>query len=868
MRWYSAPTDTLVDVAATRAHWAARGLEIVPSLPLAVEPNYTAPGESHVRYVEPADAPLDPRAVARMEDVYAKVRDLDDLLDEAREKLREAARRLGGDEPQPSSWTAQAASWGGRIALEAAPKVRQADAEENKDKNEALDGATARGRSAEEGAKGAFSDRADGTEQVVAGGQGGSNDDDASASPNEQTNAYEGASERSTPRSPPPNASPTPAAAQGAQLSPRRLLAVLPAGSARADPEPLRATTQASSASSISPSTSSPPHLRPRLVLDLPCTFFALRTNGSARPLVEEAAAGLFFESRVRSLAERAAPALLREGESYFNAMHLRVEQDAKDWAIILGGPGVIWSLYKTYARAAGMGPPAPLLVASGLASYGADAAWGEATTILANAAGRVARKEDVLTEEDVEGLNPEQLALLDLLILARARTFLGLGCSTFSWFLAEYRTMHGHPPYESLLINATRVGTDDLFRQAATITGRIDLGIERAKPETPKAQEQRTQTGLGESNANTGTESETKATTDQAQEATQLGTATEATQGQATAGEAVAGNPGAAGAADADQAAAAAGVQAAAAETTGAVNAQAANQAATQAAAEAQAVSDDQAAVTAGQNSAVAAQAVEPGAATEAQATTEEARAANSNAAASEALAANAAAAATAAGQIVASGVAAARGATAAAAAEAAAAEQAQAQAAAAAEQAQAAAAAAAAAEAAAGGQTQTTDAAVANAAASNDDLVGMTDLALPNLGAVADGGAAAEATAQEAAGAAAAEAAAQQAATAATVADAGAIDASAAAQAAAEQAEAAEVAEMQAAAALAAAEQAAGDGTTATQATAEQAATAQAAADRATAAQAAAEQAAAAEAAAAEAAVAQGAATDAIEA
>lgn len=43
-------------------------------------------------------------------------------------------------------------------------------------------------------------------------------------------------------------------------------------------------------------------------------------------------------------------------------------------------------------------------------------------------------------------GLNSEQLALLDFLILARAHKFVGFGPSTFSTYLKEHRTLHGRP--------------------------------------------------------------------------------------------------------------------------------------------------------------------------------------------------------------------------------------------------------------------------------------------------------------------------------------------------------------------------------------------------------------------------------------
>jgi len=68
-------------------------------------------------------------------------------------------------------------------------------------------------------------------------------------------------------------------------------------------------------------------------------------------------------------------------------------------------------------------------------------------------------------------GLNSEQLALLDFLILARAEKFVGFGPSTFSFFLREHRILHGVLPTQSVLVNASRIGTDELFANCARVT-------------------------------------------------------------------------------------------------------------------------------------------------------------------------------------------------------------------------------------------------------------------------------------------------------------------------------------------------------------------------------------------------------------
>ncbi len=72
-------------------------------------------------------------------------------------------------------------------------------------------------------------------------------------------------------------------------------------------------------------------------------------------------------------------------------------------------------------------------------------------------------------------GLNSEQLALLDFLILARAEKFVGFGPSTFSFYLREHRLLHGILPSKSVLVNASRIGTDELFARSALVARRIN---------------------------------------------------------------------------------------------------------------------------------------------------------------------------------------------------------------------------------------------------------------------------------------------------------------------------------------------------------------------------------------------------------
>jgi hypothetical protein len=64
--------------------------------------------------------------------------------------------------------------------------------------------------------------------------------------------------------------------------------------------------------------------------------------------------------------------------------------------------------------------------------------------------------------------LNSEQKALLDFLVLYHGDSFVGFGTSTFSFYLREYRTMDGVPTSKSILVDASAIGTDHLFSEAA----------------------------------------------------------------------------------------------------------------------------------------------------------------------------------------------------------------------------------------------------------------------------------------------------------------------------------------------------------------------------------------------------------------
>ena len=64
------------------------------------------------------------------------------------------------------------------------------------------------------------------------------------------------------------------------------------------------------------------------------------------------------------------------QGARAFNGVHMRMEKDAADWAIIMGGRARLWQLYKDSMRRAGLDPDTPLYVASGLLKASSEDEW------------------------------------------------------------------------------------------------------------------------------------------------------------------------------------------------------------------------------------------------------------------------------------------------------------------------------------------------------------------------------------------------------------------------------------------------------------------------------------------------------------
>ncbi|EFN51509.1 hypothetical protein CHLNCDRAFT_140196 [Chlorella variabilis] len=212
------------------------------------------------------------------------------------------------------------------------------------------------------------------------------------------------------------------------------------------------------------------------VVLDMPCSFFSLRSLSNL-PVVTEVAKSLVFAPELLAMADRIVDAMTEGSAQPFNGLHLRIEKDARDWATIMGGQQasclrVVWKGYISTMRSVGFNSTTRIYVASGMLTYGASVEMDRTKNYLMHTGvcSRVHHKEQYIPQKELEVLNSEQKALLDFLVLARAQRFAGFGSSTFSFYLREYRALHGIPRSTSALVDAHVIGTDNLFHTAGTI--------------------------------------------------------------------------------------------------------------------------------------------------------------------------------------------------------------------------------------------------------------------------------------------------------------------------------------------------------------------------------------------------------------
>lgn len=180
----------------------------------------------------------------------------------------------------------------------------------------------------------------------------------------------------------------------------------------------------------------------------------------------QEAATALKFNRTLVQMARTVISGMRQAGVQRYNGAHLRLERDAVDWARILGGlPKYLAEYAKSFA-AAGFSTSKDLYIASGLLSYDASEEMQNMLKFLRPHSRTVQYKELYLPPQMLKGLNPEQEALVDFLVLSNSNNFVGLGSSTFSVYLREYRVLLGHPRLADVFVDTSKIGTDALFER------------------------------------------------------------------------------------------------------------------------------------------------------------------------------------------------------------------------------------------------------------------------------------------------------------------------------------------------------------------------------------------------------------------
>ncbi len=218
----------------------------------------------------------------------------------------------------------------------------------------------------------------------------------------------------------------------------------------------------------------------PYIVVDLPVTLFMFRSSDHLE-LVSEVARNLFFAPVVHQLANQVLQGMAAHAP-YFNGAHLRVEADAMDWARSMGGVDVYWGEFLKAMQTAGFDDKAPVYIATGLLSY--EAGHATLNHLMSNLTAEglcshVAFKEQFLDSAELDALHSEQKALVDLLVLAQARRFVGFEPSTFSFFLSQYRVLQGLEASSSVLVEGKIIGTNTLFEEAAVV---VEHGFQQQK--------------------------------------------------------------------------------------------------------------------------------------------------------------------------------------------------------------------------------------------------------------------------------------------------------------------------------------------------------------------------------------------------
>jgi hypothetical protein len=196
----------------------------------------------------------------------------------------------------------------------------------------------------------------------------------------------------------------------------------------------------------------------PVVVVDLQLPLYAMALKGL--PQAKPAIMHLEFAPELQNIADTIIWKMATDTSViWFNGLHLRAEKDMQLGHQRAGGlPAFLDSTWELCSKA-GLRQDTPIYVASGLLSYKDDQLWQDVEqTLLSRYASRVVHKEQYLSEDVLNSLDSEQSAIVDFLVLAKSRKFVGFALSTFSLLLREFRQVHGLAPRsDNWLLTATR---------------------------------------------------------------------------------------------------------------------------------------------------------------------------------------------------------------------------------------------------------------------------------------------------------------------------------------------------------------------------------------------------------------------------
>ena len=200
-----------------------------------------------------------------------------------------------------------------------------------------------------------------------------------------------------------------------------------------------------------------------------------------------EVAGNVTFIDTLHALAFKAITRLKADtGTPAFNGVHLRIEDDfshVKDagagcflraqFYLVFADMWLNWlvmhdadrqgllPIYTDAFHRAQLNLSLPIYVACGIFETQPHFAWDWQTSLASNSV----HKGQLLGDAELSALTSEQKAAVDFLVLVQAERFVGVQISSFSFFAAEYRKMHGIAPEYNYLIKLKDVPyPNDMF--------------------------------------------------------------------------------------------------------------------------------------------------------------------------------------------------------------------------------------------------------------------------------------------------------------------------------------------------------------------------------------------------------------------